>query len=182
MINEPKIIFIAAASKNNVIGKDNKLPWHVPEDLKFFKEKTLNQVVLSGRKTFESLPDEFKPLSMRFNIVATKKGFSFSHPSVHIINNINSFIDRFKSSGFKSFEFIPKTYKKNNQLWITGGEEIYSHLLEKADEIYITRIHKNFDGDSFFPEIPNNFKLFSKTETLASRNSLEYSHSHYVRP
>ena len=182
MSEDYKIVFIAAASENNVIGKDGVLPWHIPEDLKFFKEKTLNQVVLMGRKSFESIPDDFKPLSQRFNIVATKKGFVYEHSSVHVINDVDEFITQFKLSGFNNFKFIPKDYKVLKTLWITGGAELFFKYIEKVDEIYLTVVHKNFDGDTFFPEIPNNFRLFSKSERLASITSLEYSHLHYVRP
>ena len=164
---------IAAASENHVIGLKGKLPWHIPKDLKFFHNTTLGKALIMGRKTFESLG---RPLPGRLNIVVTrKKNFQ---PAISIMG------DPYETS-FKAFdraidmkevmkkslslvichsikqavEFCHRSeviHKYGSEVFITGGEEIYRQTLSLVDRIYLTRIHKNFKGDAFYPEIPEN--------------------------
>jgi dihydrofolate reductase len=130
------ISFIVAVSENNVIGKDNKLPWHLPADMKYFKNITWAMPVIMGRKSFESLG---KPLSGRKNIVITRNK-NWKADGVRIVQSIDQAITLAAQTDAK-------------EIFITGGAEIFKAALPSADKIYLTRIHGNFDGDTFFPEL-----------------------------
>ncbi len=133
------VSLIVAVSENNVIGKDNDLIWRLPKDMKFFKEKTLGHFVLMGRKNFESIPEKFRPLPDRVNIVVTR-GDMKSDGNLHVVDDIQKGIDFAFNGG-------------EDELFIIGGGEIYRQSLEIADKIYLTRVHSEFEGDTFFPEI-----------------------------
>lgn len=141
------ITLIAACSKNRVIGKDNKLIWHVPGDLKRFKELTSGHTVLMGRKTFESIG---KPLPNRRNVILTRDK-TFIADGCLIYNDLKEVLEFFK-----------------NDLFVIGGEEIYRQTIGYADYIDLTFIHKEYEGDAFFPEIPYWFH-----EVKAKRQNLE---------
>lgn len=146
------INLIVAASKNNQIGIDNKLPWHISEDLKYFRKTTQGHTVLMGRKTYESIG---RPLPNRTNIVLTRdKNFSAEGVSV-----IHSF-----EEGLKLCE--------NDDVFIIGGGEIYSLFLPYADYLYITLVDKVIEGDTAFPEYKDQFNLISSKpgETLTEDN------------
>jgi dihydrofolate reductase len=129
------ITLISAYSKNKVIGVDNKLPWHLPEDLKRFKSLTLGKNIVMGRKTFESIG---RPLPGRTNIVLSKSGF--------------------KADGVFVYDSIPNILNDFKDIVVIGGEQIYKTFLYYADTLEITEIDKEFEGDAFFPEF-NNFYL-----------------------
>lgn len=124
-----KLAIIAAIGKNRVIGKDGKLPWHISEDLKRFKRLTTGHTVLMGRKTFESMG---KPLSNRRNVVIS---------SMQIPN-----IETYSSS-----DEALATLEDQEKVFIIGGEQIYTQLLGRADELYLTLVDKDVEGDAFFP-------------------------------
>jgi len=127
---------IVAASSNNAIGKDNKLLWHLPNDLKFFKNTTWGFPVVMGRKTFEAVN---KALPGRTNIVITRKG---NWNAAGVINATD--LD----------DAIAKAVATNaNQIFIIGGGEIYKQSMDIADTIYMTRVHTVLEGDTFFPVI-----------------------------
>ncbi len=129
---------ISAMSENRVIGKDNDLPWHLPDDFKFFKETTKGHIVVLGRKNYESLPHKFRPLPDRTNAILTRnKGYNADGAIIfHTLADI--------------FEYA----KKNNEdeLFIIGGGEIYKMGLEFCNRIYLTEIDAIIEGDTFFPE------------------------------
>lgn len=133
-----KINLIVARSKNNVIGKDNKLIWNLKSDLAFFKQKTTNNCVIMGRKTFESIG---KKLDNRINIVLSR---SIQEPYV-------------KDDVFfcKTGEDISKLLEQLNfkgDTFIIGGGELYDKVIDKVDSMYITEIDKEYEGDTYFPE------------------------------
>ena len=134
------ITLVAACSKNRVIGKDNKLPWHLPEDLKHFKSLTLDRVILMGRKTFESLGNKLLP--GRVNIIITRNK-DWQYEGATRADSIPDAIAKADALGYK-------------ELFIAGGGDIYRQALPLADTIYITRIHATLEGDTFFPVIPAN--------------------------
>lgn len=139
---------IAAMAKNRVIGTENKLPWHLPEDFKFFKEKTKGHVLIMGRKTFESLP---KPLPNRFHIVITRQeSYRVNDPNVEIVHNMNSALElaHMLTTKYKA--------KFGDEVFVCGGAEIYMQAMDIVDRIYLTVIEKDFPGDAKFPEIPEN--------------------------
>lgn len=153
------LTIIAAVAKNNVIGKDNKLLWHLPEDLKRFKKITTGHTIIMGRKTFQSLP---KILSDRYHIVITRnKTFKVEDDRVTVINSIE--------------ELIP-LLKDDEEYFVIGGEEIYKQLLPYAEKMYITAVNDEFDGDVFFPDIDQKvWKIVDNTEQLKNnKNSLSY--------
>lgn len=155
------ISLIAAASTNNVIGKDNKLPWHLPVDMKFFKNTTWGMPMIMGRKTFES--NDSKPLPGRINIVVTKQK-NLPSSGIVAVNNWNDAL------------FVAKD-ADCNEIFVIGGGEIFKDAITKADRIYITRIHTVLEGDSFFPEIDDKkWKQVSNRDCFADeRHKYNYS-------
>lgn len=146
---------IAAMARNRVIGVDNKLPWHIPEDFKFFKEKTKGHVLIMGRKTFESLG---KPLPNRFHIVITRNDFyKYEDPTVQVVHDLKSAIElaHMLTTKFKS--------KFGDEVFVAGGGEIYKQAMDIVDRIYLTVIDKDFPGDAKFPE-------FAEGEFTLTRN------------
>lgn len=133
------ISFVVAASENNVIGKDNKLPWHLPNDLKFFKNTTWAMPVIMGRKTFESFG---KALSGRINIVITRQA-NWKADGAVVVNNIDQAVEAAAATDAK-------------EAFIIGGGDIFRQSWQRAGKIYITRVHAEFEGDAFFPEIAEN--------------------------
>ncbi len=130
-----KISIIAAMAENRVIGKDNDLVWHLPEDFKFFKEKTKEHVIIMGRKTYESLG---KALKNRTNVVVSRNP-DFS-PS--------------DAKKFSSLEDALNFAKKveTEEIFIIGGANIYQQALPISTHMYLTHVHESFEGDTFFPE------------------------------
>ena len=128
------VTLIAAASENNIIGKDNKLIWRLSDDLKHFKELTKGHFVIMGRKTFESMP---KALPNRTNVIITRKT-DYKAENAIVVN---------------SLEKALKVAENDNQPFIIGGGEIYKLSMEIADRIELTRVHTSIKGDTSFPEI-----------------------------
>lgn len=133
------ISLIVAASSNNVIGKDNKLLWHLPNDMKFFKNTTWGMPVVMGRKTFEALAGE--PLPGRFNFVITRNSsWSPGRDKVQVEPRLGTALKKAADTDCK-------------ECFIIGGGEIYRESMPIADRIYMTRVHAVLDGDTFFPAI-----------------------------
>jgi len=133
------ISLIVAASTNNVIGKDNKLLWHLPNDMKFFKNTTWGMPVVMGRKTFEALAGE--PLPGRFNFVITRnKDWKPGRDKVEVAPNLETALKKAADTDCK-------------ETFIIGGGEIYKESMPIADRIYMTRVHAELDGDTWFPVI-----------------------------
>jgi len=130
------IALLVAVSKNNVIGKDNALPWHYKKDLQYFKALTTNQTVLMGRKTYESILDSLgKALPNRRNIVASRTLGSLK--GADLIDNVHTFIKEFPSE---------------QNLFIIGGKQIFDETIQYADYLYITHIDKDYEGDTYFTD------------------------------
>ena len=155
-----EIILIAAVSRNNVIGKDNKIIWNIPEDLKRFRELTRNYPVVMGRKTFDSIVSKLqKPLPNRLNIVLTRQKDLKETESENVI---------YYSDYKKILEDIPKLKEKFShiqfdKLWIIGGEQIYKLFLPLATKIELTRIYEDYEGDTYFPLLTEEWII---TETV----------------
>ena len=132
------LTLVVAASTNNAIGKNNQLLWHLPNDLKFFKNITWGMPVLMGRKTYESLGN--KPLNGRVNIILTSQK-DFKREGVVTVNKIKDAVFFAKENDYK-------------ELMILGGAKVYAQTIDNADKIYITRVHHIFENaDAFFPAI-----------------------------
>lgn len=155
------LVIIAAVGKNNELGKDNELIWHLPSDLKFFREKTIGKNIVMGRKTFESLP---KMLPNRRHIVITRG--NIDNPEVEVYHSIDDFL--------KNYNFTEETY-------VIGGASIYSSLIDYADLMYLTEI----DGvcpsaDVYFPNFD---RELWHSEVIGTNidNGISYKHVLYRR-
>lgn len=131
------IAHVVAIAENNCIGKDGTLPWHLPEDLKHFKKVTTGKIVLMGRKTWESLPEKFRPLPNRKNIVITRNESYAVPQDVNVYNTIDAAL----------------AAHTGEDIMIIGGGQIYAQTMDAADTLYITHVAQSVDGDAFFPEI-----------------------------
>jgi len=152
------ITIIAAIAKNNALGKDNKLIWHIPADLKRFKKVTLNHHVIMGRKTYESLG---KPLPNRTSIIITRNA-NFKAEGCVIVNSLQAAI---------------KAAKEDKSPYILGGAEIYKQAILIANKLDLTFVHHHFEADAFFPEIDETiWKETSREDFKASdKNKYDYS-------
>lgn len=130
------ISLVVAAAENNAIGKNNQLLWHLPNDLKFFKNTTWGMPVVMGRKTYESVN---KPLPGRFNIVITRQA-DWKAAGVTVATDLPDALEKAKATNC-------------NEVFVIGGGEIYKQAFETADKIYITRVHAVLEADTFFPAI-----------------------------
>jgi dihydrofolate reductase len=130
------ISLIVAASTNNVIGVNNQLPWHLPADMKFFKNTTWGMPVIMGRKTFESMNS--KPLPGRVNIIITRSN-DWKAEGVIVVHDIEASIEEAINTDCK-------------EMFVIGGGEIFEKFLPVAHRIYMTRVHTRIEGDVFFPE------------------------------
>jgi dihydrofolate reductase len=137
------ISMIAALARNLVIGKNNDLPWKLPDDMKFFMETTKGHHTIMGRKNYDSIPHKFKPLPNRTNIVVTRQK-NFDAPGCIVVNSVE-----------KGFEIAEEN--KEAEVFIIGGAEIYKLGLPYADRLYLTEINAEIEGDTHFP-------LFDKSQ------------------
>ena len=162
-----KVSLIVAVSQNGMIGKDNDLIWHLPKDMKFFKDTTLGHHVIMGRKNFESIPHKFRPLPNRTNIVITRQSDYKAEDSI-VVNSVEESLKVAKSNG-------------ENEAFIIGGGQIYKLALEAnlIDRIYLTRIHHSFDGDTFFPELNSDWNEIKREDCFKDDNH-KYDYSFRV--
>jgi dihydrofolate reductase len=137
-----KVALIVAAAINDVIGRDNQLPWHLPQDLKYFKAKTLGKPVIMGRKTYESIG---RPLPGRPNIVVTRNQ-AWSAEGVSVVTSL---ADALALAG----QLMEHQHEQLQEAMIIGGAEIYRSALPLANRIYLTRIELQVDGDAYFPQL-----------------------------
>nr|AIA16685.1 Dihydrofolate reductase [uncultured bacterium] len=140
---------ILAVSENGVIGKDNKLVWNFPEDLKYFKKRTTGKVMIMGRKTFESFG---KPLPNRFHIVISRQFREFDHPQVQFVTSLQD--------AYRAAERLTLSDQWPEEVMIVGGGEIYRESMPDVQFIYLTRIPGNYDGDTRFDlNLPKDFGI-----------------------
>ncbi len=154
------VSIIVAKAENNVIGKDNQLIWHLPEDMKFFRKMTTGHHVAMGRKTFESLG---KPLSNRINYVITRNK-SYDQEGVIVVYDIEEAIEKARLKGA-------------DELFILGGGEIYRQSLALADRLVITEVKTTVEGDTYFPEFEkSDWKEVSRDEHPSDdRHAYDYA-------
>lgn len=129
---------IAAMSENRVIGNAGDIPWHLPEDFKWFKQTTMGGILIMGRKTFDSIG---RPLPGRETYVLSRTPRNI--PNVHCFTDL-AMLDQLAT---------------DKTIWIAGGGEIYRQMLPHCDTLYLTRVHRTCEGDAYFPEFENNFTL-----------------------
>lgn len=148
------IIAIVAYDKNKVIGNGNELPWRLPEDLKLFKKHTTNCPVIMGRKTWESIPEKYRPLPNRTNIVLTR----FPHNSTRFSNKKPELsTGPFFVDSWEDALVVAKSARPNKNIFVIGGASIYDYALNKAsikaDRILLSSVKGEYEGDVYFPEL-----------------------------
>ena len=166
---KPTYSHICAISQNNTLGLKGDLPWHIPEDLKFFKEKTSGKALIMGRKTFKSMG---KALPKRLNVIVTRSFFE-DPPNKELVI-CYSLEEALK---FCSRKDILKKY--GEEIFITGGGEIYKQTLNLVNRIYLTRIHKEYEGDTFYPKLPKG--MFKEVARRDCEGQPAYSFITYER-
>ncbi|MFZ3228627.1 MAG: dihydrofolate reductase [Pseudobdellovibrio sp.] len=140
---------ILAVSENGALGKDNKLLWHFPEDLTYFKKRTTGKILIMGRKTYDSLG---KPLPKRFHIVISRTAHVSNHEFVQYVTTL--------SDAYKLAEKLTLSGNWPEEVMIVGGGEIYKESLKDTDYFYITRIPGSYEGDTFYDlQLPSGFGL-----------------------
>lgn len=139
------ISLMVAHDPSYVIGKDNKLPWHIPEDLAYFKKHTVGKGMVMGRNTYESIG---RPLPKRRNIIVTRNT-GYQAEGADVVHTIE--------------EAIRLAESVHEEVMVIGGEQIFRSVLPIADRLYITLIHKHFEGDTYFPEYGDEWKLVSES-------------------
>ena len=159
-----KVSLIVAVAENGVIGKDNDLIWHLPKDMRFFKETTLGHHVIMGRKNFESIPHKYRPLTDRTNIIITRQS-RYKAEGCIIVNSVIAALDIAKNNG-------------DTEPFIIGGGQIYKLALEAnlVDKIYLTKINHPFDGDTFFPQLGSDWKEVQRIDCKSDeKHAHDYS-------
>ena len=160
------ISLIVAASTNNVIGKDNRLLWHLPNDMKFFKNTTWGMPVVMGRKTYEALSGQ--PLPGRFNFVITRnKSWDPHDERVKVVNTLAAAIHAAGETDCK-------------ETFVIGGGQIYAEAMPIADKIYMTRVHTAVEGDTWFPAIDEKDWQLTSNMDLPSDDKHAFAYSFQV--
>lgn len=150
--HRPLITLVVAAADNHVIGRENAMPWHIPEDFKHFKDVTVGKPCIMGRKTFESILASLgKPLPGRVNIVVSRQ--NYQHAGALTCKDLDEAIEQATKTG-------------TDEICIVGGAQIYTQAVERklADKIYLTRVHQSPEGDAFFPVLGSEWKEESRDD------------------
>jgi len=161
-----EIVIIGAVAQNRVIGNKGKIPWHISEDLKHFKRVTLNHPVIMGRVTYEEIINVLgKPLPERVNIVISRT-LDKNKDDIVITNSVE--------------EAIEEAKKHSDRVYVIGGQKIYEQTIALADRLEITKVHQDFEGDAFFPEIHmEEWKEVAKEDK--ENDGIKYSFVSYER-
>lgn len=159
------ISLIAAVAENRVIGENNQLLWHLPEDMRHFRETTRGKPVIMGRKTWESLPDSFRPLPGRHNIVVSRNK-AYDAAGATLVGSLDEAI---LAAG------------NATEVFVIGGAELYQQALPLADQLYLTEIAQAYQGDAFFPEVKASEWQEASRKTQRNALGLEFSFVVYQR-
>ncbi len=157
-MSKVRVAHIVAAAANGVIGRAGDLPWHIPEDMKWFRDRTRGRALIMGRKTFEAVEH---PLPKRLNVVITRqknykpKDSGNADTPVHVVATLD-----------EAMKYcLACADKYENEIFIIGGGEIYHQSVPLVDTIYLTRIHQNYEGDATYPDPdPKLFELVEKSD------------------
>ncbi|MFT7299607.1 MAG: dihydrofolate reductase [Porticoccus sp.] len=145
---EVKLSLIVAMAQNRTIGRNNELPWHLPEDLKYFKSITMGKPIVMGRKTFDSIG---RPLPGRLNIVITRNS-AWQHPGVTTASSLQQATAIATEQAAAEQNSGSERSNEIQEVMVIGGEEIFRVAIDLADRLYITRVQAAIQGDAFFPE------------------------------
>jgi len=165
---------IAAMSLNRVIGNGNKIPWYLPEDFKWFKQTTMGQVLVMGRKTFESIG---RPLPGRETIVLTRGGWS--HPAVTVVHDLDELLEWSTSPSPGRLATFSSSNEERGALgdrtaFIAGGADIYRQALPYCSELLLTLVRREVEGDAFFPPFEHLFEFVEKIHETPEFDVLRY--------
>ena len=149
---------IYARARNNVIGKNGDLPWHLPEDLAHFKRTTLGQAVVMGRITWESIPEKFRPLPGRRNVVVSRQA---SYPALG-------------ATVVTSFQAALAMFPPDEVVWLIGGAQLYAQALPMASQVVVTEIDDDFEGDAFAPTLGAEWVETQRSQHMSAQG-LAYS-------
>lgn len=161
-----KISMIAAMDKNRVIGKDNKMPWHLPKELQYVRKLTMGKSIIMGRKNFESIVEAIgKPLDGRRNIVMTTDT-SYKAEGCEVVHSI---------------EEVLELCKDEKEIFIFGGEQIYKLFMPLAEKLYITKIKYEFEGDTYFPEFDevNDWEEIARNKGVSDEKNI-YTYYYHI--
>ena len=163
-----RVSLIVAIAANNGIGKNNDLLWHLPNDMKYFKEKTLNHTIITGRKNYISIPEKYRPLVNRTNIVLTRNA-DFKEEGCIVKHNMQDAIEYALDI-------------EDEEIFIIGGGQIYQEALEEhlIDRMYVTHVHETFEADTFFPKIDDTIWKKINELTVEADEKNPYKHSFAV--
>lgn len=152
------LILIAAVGESNELGKNGELPWHLPDDFKYFKQTTTGHPMIMGRKTFDTFP---KPLPNRKHIIITRNsGYSVAHEDCLVVHSLEAALEAVSES---------------EKVFVIGGGEIYKQALPLATGIALTRVHGTFDADTFFPQIDTNKWVLAESSHHAADARHKYA-------
>jgi dihydrofolate reductase len=160
------INIIVAASKNNCIGKEDDLPWDLPTDMKRFKKLTNGHVVVMGRKTFETIPEKYRPLPNRTNVIITRNK-DYKAEGCEIRHDLQKALDEFVWG--------------NTEVFVMGGGEIYKEAFSYANQFMLTRIDAEVEGDTFLEGFDENKWELINSEEPIEENGLSYTFEDYKR-
>ena len=149
---------IYARSRNNVIGKNGDLPWHLPEDLAHFKRTTLGQAVVMGRVTWESIPEKFRPLPGRTNVVVSRQA-DYAAPGASVVTSLQAALTLFPA---------------DEVVWLIGGAQLYAQALPLASQLVVTEIDADFEGDAFAPLVGPDWHETQRSQHMSAQG-LAYS-------
>lgn len=164
------VSLIVAVAENGVIGKDNDLIWHLPKDMRFFKETTMGHHVIMGRKNFESIPERFRPLPNRTNVVISRQS-DYQAAGCIVVNSLEAALEIAQQNG-------------DTEPFIIGGGQIYKLALvgNLVDKVYLTKVHHSFEGDTFFPELSTEWKEIARVDHQADeKNAYNFSFITYTK-
>lgn len=170
-----RLAMIVAAAENHVIGRDNDLPWHLPNDLKYFKATTMGKPIVMGRKTYDSIG---RPLPGRPNIVITRNTEWQVAPEHRDAVTVVSSVEEALAAANRVAEEAGV-----EEVMVIGGAEIYRMLFDQADRLYLTRVHGEVEGDACFPELAASDwrQVSAERHTACARNPFDYSFFVYDR-
>ena len=163
-----KISIIAAASKNLVIGKDNDLPWNLPSDLKSFKKITENHFVIMGRKCWESIPEKFRPLPKRDNIVISRDN-NYDAFGAAVISDLETLLMVFQNDG------------EDGEVFIIGGAQIYKEAFKHADKLYLTQILSEIEGDTYLEGLDFDEWVLTESSDVIEENDVKFMFTTFDR-
>ncbi|MFT7588922.1 MAG: dihydrofolate reductase [Limisphaerales bacterium] len=160
-----EISLIVAASKNRIIGAGNDIPWHLPDDLKFFKKTTSGHPIIMGRKTWESIG---RPLPKRINIIVTRSK-NYEAEGALVCSSISAALQAAKATG-------------TDEAFIIGGGQIYSHSIKYASRVYLTHVDANIQGDVYFSALEEDWELVSiEAHAIDEKHKYNFEFRVYTR-